>query len=116
MALSEYWRISNYLTEKHTGSPAYTDCTECMRDATVQLQSSEAELKDLDKSKFELQMNDIKTWVSAALTDANTCIDGLMNYKGGQVGGVKHRVLKAAHLCSNALAFVNKLASSGSTN
>ncbi|KAJ4775866.1 hypothetical protein LUZ62_060123 [Rhynchospora pubera] len=116
VAMSEYRRISIYLVKKHQGSPAFTDCTECMRDATVQLQSSEYELKNFDRTKFELQMNDIETWVSAALTDANTCIDGLMYYKGDQVGAVKHRVLKAAHLCSNALAFVNKLASSKSTN
>jgi pectinesterase inhibitor-like protein len=116
VAMSEYQRISTYLAEKHQGSPAYTDCNECMRDGTVQLQSSEAELKELNKSKFQLQMNDIETWVTAALTDANTCIDGLIYYKGEQVGGVKHRVLKAVRLCSNALAFVNKLASSGNSS
>ncbi|XP_078158076.1 pectinesterase inhibitor 6-like [Carex rostrata] len=116
VAMSESRRISTYLVKNHQGSPTFTDCTECMRDATVQLQSSKAELKHLDKSKFELQMNDIVTWVSAALTDANTCTDGLMYYKGEQFGGVKHKVLKAAHLCSNALAFVNKLASSRNIN
>ncbi|KAJ3676135.1 hypothetical protein LUZ60_003547 [Juncus effusus] len=114
VAISETERISNHLLSKmnHT-SPPFIDCIECMFDAAVQLRSSLKELKKLDNTEFSLQMNDVETWLSAALTDAITCVDELEGFKGVEIGDVKHKVLKAAYLCSNALALVNKLASSG---
>ena len=63
---------------------------------------------------FELQISNIQTWVSAALTDDDTCVDGFdgRDMEGHVKATVRRHVLKVAHLTSNALALVNSYASS----
>ncbi len=58
-------------------------------------------------------MNDIQTWVSAALTDEDTCTDGFAeNAMNGNVKTtVRARVVNMAHMTSNALALINSYAS-----
>jgi pectinesterase inhibitor-like protein len=64
-------------------------------------------------SNFSMVMNDVETWVSAALTDDDTCLDGfseeLMNKKVTAI--VKRHIRRIARLTSNALALVNRYAS-----
>ncbi|TYI15678.1 hypothetical protein ES332_A08G202400v1 [Gossypium tomentosum] len=52
------------------------------------------------------------TWVSAALTDEDTCMD---SFSGKDINGnlkttVRRQIVKVAHLTSIALAFVNRYA------
>lgn len=63
-------------------------------------------------SNFDFIINDIQTWVSAALTDEDTCTDG---FSGNNMNGevkviVRGLVLKVAHSTSVALALVNNYA------
>ncbi|CAN0891572.1 21 kDa protein [Linum grandiflorum] len=69
--------------------------------------------------EFQWHLSNIETWVSAALTDENTCVDGF----GGKVMDagksaaamkevVRGKVEKIVHLTSNALALVNSYANS----
>jgi pectinesterase inhibitor-like protein len=59
-------------------------------------------------------MSDVQTWVSAALTDQSTCTDGFQeaNANGEIKTVVRGRIVQVAQLTSNALALLNKLATS----
>ncbi|KAI8006229.1 hypothetical protein LOK49_LG07G00555 [Camellia lanceoleosa] len=90
------------------------DCVEQLSDSVDQLRNSIGEMKKLKKgSNFDLAMNDIQTWVSAALTNDDTCTEGFagkaMNGKVKYI--VRRRIVKIAQLTSNALALINRLAS-----
>lgn len=91
---------------------AMHDCVEELSDTVYELRKSLGEMKQLRGKDFDLKMNDIQTWVSAALTDEDTCTEGfdgkVMNGKVKTV--VRGKILEVAHLTSNALALINSLA------
>ncbi|WOL10077.1 hypothetical protein Cni_G18831 [Canna indica] len=98
---------------------AMADCVESMGDAVSQLRESVAAMGRVGPAagsakELAYQINSIQTWVSAALTDDDTCMDG---FAGAAMEGevkdmVKRHVVKVAQLTSNALALVNGFASS----
>ncbi|KAG8476584.1 hypothetical protein CXB51_033480 [Gossypium anomalum] len=94
---------------------AVKDCIENMGDTVDRLSQSVKELSHMGRAGgegFMLHMSNVQTWVSAALTDENTCLDGF----GGRVmdGNIKvavrRRVVHVAQVTSNALALVNRFA------
>ncbi|XP_055826794.1 pectinesterase inhibitor 11 [Solanum dulcamara] len=91
---------------------AMRDCVEELSDTVDELRKSLGEMKQLSGKYFDLKMNDIQTWVSAALTAEDTCTEGfdgkVMNGKVKTV--VRGKILEVAHLTSNALALINSLA------
>lgn len=79
-----------------------------------ELQDSIRELNSInykDSSKFEMVMSDVETWVSAALTDDDTCLDGFGRAKTVVKDLVRQHVVKVVRLTSNALALINMYAS-----
>ncbi|CAI0404405.1 unnamed protein product [Linum tenue] len=60
--------------------------------------------------RFEWHFGNVATWVSAALTDVNTCVDGFAGkaLNGRMKSGIEARFTNAAQFISNALALVNK--------
>nr|KYP67198.1 21 kDa protein [Cajanus cajan] len=96
---------------------AVQDCVENMGDSVERLRQS---VRELGRSggpageDFVWHMSNVQTWVSAALTDDNTCLDGF-GASASVKGGIKDRVLRVAQLTSNALAFVNRFASTHPT-
>lgn len=93
---------------------AMADCVEELGDTVYELRRSIAEMDAPPSSKkFELMISNVKTWVSAALTDENTCSDG---FAGSVMNGslktvVRKQIESVAQLTSNALALVNYYAS-----
>lgn len=94
---------------------AMSDCVENVGDSINELRDSLSEMRDLRGGKeMGYRINSIQTWVSAALTDEDSCMDGF----GGKVmdgsikTAVRGRVVNLAHLTSNALALINAFASS----
>lgn len=72
-----------------------------------------AELSQINAANFGMMMSDIQTWVSAALTDENTCTDGFGGKyftNGPLKTAVRERILNVAHMTSNALALINSYA------
>ncbi|RDX66210.1 hypothetical protein CR513_55044, partial [Mucuna pruriens] len=58
-------------------------------------------------------MSNIQTWISAAITNQGTCLDGL---DGPHVDAklklaIRPRILDASQVTSNALVFINRFAS-----
>ncbi|XWS60084.1 hypothetical protein CRYUN_Cryun07bG0004300 [Craigia yunnanensis] len=92
---------------------AMQDCVEELSDTIDELRKSISEMGQIKGSKFGLMINDIQTWVSAALTDENTCSDGFQgnNMNGNVETAVRTKIVTIAHLTSNALALVNNYAS-----
>jgi pectinesterase inhibitor-like protein len=91
---------------------AMSDCMEVLNDSVEELQSSIGEMGNAGGKNFELQMNDIQTWVSTSLTDEDTCIDGFGgNAMNGNVKNtVRSHIVKVAEMTSNALALINSFA------
>ncbi|KAF8380466.1 hypothetical protein HHK36_027952 [Tetracentron sinense] len=93
---------------------AVIDCVEEMSESIEQLQKSVEEMSHVGGfNNFVDQMDDIETWLSAALTDEETCMDGFTgNAMNGNVKSkVRNLVVNLAHLTSNALALTNSYAS-----
>ncbi|GAV92636.1 PMEI domain-containing protein, partial [Cephalotus follicularis] len=88
---------------------AMADCIEEISDSVDELNKSIGELGHINTSNFALTVSDIQTWVSAALTDDGTCMDGVtevgMNIYLKNL--ISKHIVKVAHLTSNALALVN---------
>ncbi|XVF52681.1 hypothetical protein PTKIN_Ptkin05aG0037800 [Pterospermum kingtungense] len=97
---------------------AMADCIEVMGDSIDELRQSIGELGHIRRSNFTLSMSDIQTWVSAALTDEDTCMDGFAGraMNGDAKAMVRKRIVKISHLTSNALALINNYASSQSNS
>ncbi|XP_061347343.1 pectinesterase inhibitor 6-like [Gastrolobium bilobum] len=92
---------------------ALSDCVESFADALDELHRSLSVLRRLSRSTFGTQMGDVNTWISAALSDEDTCLDGFQGKKERKTKLLRNRVLKVYYITSNALALVNKLATTG---
>ncbi|WCJ36501.1 Plant invertase/pectin methylesterase inhibitor superfamily protein [Euphorbia peplus] len=93
---------------------AMQDCVEELADAVDELSKSIDEMSQANSkgSNFGLMINDIQTWVSAALTDETTCSDGFSGQMmdGTLKSNIRGQIVDIAHMTSNALALVNHYA------
>ncbi|OMO98096.1 Pectinesterase inhibitor [Corchorus olitorius] len=105
------------LSKRHGLAPreveAMQDCMEEMTDTIDELRKSIKEMGQINGPNSALIINDIQTWVSAALTDESTCSDGFQgsNMNGSLKTAVRSKIVTIAHLTSNALALINNYAS-----
>ncbi|XP_050377978.1 21 kDa protein [Argentina anserina] len=92
---------------------ATLDCVEEVSDALDELRESIDEFGHAVKGSrnFPLQISDVQTWVSAALTDEDTCMDGFDKLNGKVETVIRKEILKISRLTSNALALINNYAS-----
>lgn len=91
------------------------DCIENMGDGVDRLSQSVRELGHVGRAvgqDFTWHMSSVQTWVSAALTDENTCLDDFDGrFMDGNVkAAIRRRVTNVAQVTSNALALVNRFA------
>ncbi|XP_004488124.1 pectinesterase inhibitor 3-like [Cicer arietinum] len=117
VSLAHARRASEYLGASKGGArssslsklqrAALSDCEELISDSVDELQRSLEELKHLRQETFRWQMSNALTWVSAALTDGDTCLDGNVGPE------VNRRVADVARVTSNALYLINRLGESG---
>ncbi|XP_021775342.1 pectinesterase inhibitor 6-like [Chenopodium quinoa] len=123
VTISEVKVVSQYLdtTKKHghirgtRNRAALADCVECIQSALDDLHKSLGVLRRLSSGVFKEQMGDVLTWLSAALTNQDTCINGFVRRgrKNKQIARLCDKVQNASYITSNALALVNKLATTG---
>lgn len=59
----------------------------------------------------EMRISDLQTWISAAMTDQDTCLDGLAEMGSTAVGDFKLKVQKSQEYMSNSLAILNNIES-----
>ncbi|KFK32788.1 hypothetical protein AALP_AA6G288400 [Arabis alpina] len=96
---------------------AVKDCIENLGDGLEMLAQSMRELKQVGRSRrgqdeFLWRLSNVETWVSAALTDETTCLDGFDGkaMDGEVKSAIRRRVVHVARVTSNALALVNRFA------
>ncbi|KAA8523357.1 hypothetical protein F0562_009780 [Nyssa sinensis] len=79
-------KVYGYLPSLRSGSKreqgALLDCVDQLADSVDELSNTLAELKHLRSGTFRWQMSDAQTWVSAALTNEETCLDGFREVDG----------------------------------
>ncbi|KAK3226692.1 hypothetical protein Dsin_006554 [Dipteronia sinensis] len=99
------------LNERHSEA-ALRDCTSQFEDAVNRLNDSMSEMEVVgpgDKMLTERKVNDIQTWISAAITDQETCLDGLEEMGSTAVDEVKAMLKKSKEFLSNSLAIIAKI-------
>ncbi|XP_038701708.1 21 kDa protein-like [Tripterygium wilfordii] len=115
--------ISNLTREADFGtntraSSALHDCFSNLGDAVEEIRGSLKQMRQIGAagaSGFMFQMSNVQTWMSAALTDEETCTDGFEDVPVGDKmkKEVCDKVIDVKKFTSNALALVNNYASKG---
>ncbi|KAI7757538.1 hypothetical protein M8C21_033401 [Ambrosia artemisiifolia] len=83
---------------------AYNDCLELLQESVDQLQQS-LDVATSSSSSSKERVEDVMTWLSASLTNQDTCTDGLSDAEEGEVKKLMQEKLKdLAELVSNSLA------------
>jgi len=89
------------------------DCIDEMGDSIDMLKQSLKALGSLNGTSdhVQFQISNIKTWMSAALTDETTCTDGIAERKISDevMRKIRKTIVNIGMLTSNALALLNKL-------
>lgn len=112
--------VSNLTQEADTGATepraasALHDCFSVFGDAVEQIRDSLTQMLKLGGSgeSLRFQMSNVQTYMSAALTNEDTCTDGFEEVKDGPMKkDVCDRTVKVKQVTSNALALVNSYVS-----
>ncbi|WCJ42842.1 Plant invertase/pectin methylesterase inhibitor superfamily protein [Euphorbia peplus] len=114
VSISRATKISDYL---HTLSglkskrerAAVSDCVDQISDSVDELGKTLGELKHLRGETFRWQMSNAQTWVSAALTNEDTCLDGFEHVESNVKIELKRKIVNVAKVTSNALYMINRL-------
>lgn len=100
-------------TKNHGDIQAVKECSRQINNGVNQITLSVKEFQHMGRDSeenFPLHEDNMQSWVSAALTDIDMCIDGIL---GGVIGGKEKAILKAKilnvkQLASNSLALLNR--------
>ncbi|KAI3772750.1 hypothetical protein L6452_03943 [Arctium lappa] len=115
VSISRATKASDYLStlQKEAANKrekgAVKDCAGQMSESVDELRKTLGELKELRRGTFRWQMSNAETWVSAALTNEDTCLDGFKEIDGRVRSDVKRKVTNVAKVTSNALYLINRL-------
>ncbi|KAE8667096.1 hypothetical protein F3Y22_tig00112452pilonHSYRG00066 [Hibiscus syriacus] len=114
VSLSRARKVSTFLRTRVTGKGkrervALSDCVEQISESMEELSKTLRELKHLRGETFGFQMSNAQTWVSAALTNEDTCLDGFEGVDGNVKSDVKRKITNVAKVTSNALYMINRL-------
>ncbi|KAJ3682193.1 hypothetical protein LUZ60_014766 [Juncus effusus] len=90
---------------------AMNDCMDTLGDSVDELKQSMETMTHLKGKNIGFQISSVQTWVSAALTDDDTCMEGFRSSGEDVKTEVRSRVMNVVHLTSNALGLVNGLSS-----
>ncbi|XP_062227743.1 21 kDa protein-like [Phragmites australis] len=90
------------------------DCLENMADSVGHLRDAAEEMGGsmgrAGSPGFKWHLSNVQTWCSAALTDENTCLDGLSRgVDPATRAAIRGKVVQVAQVTSNALALVNRV-------
>ncbi|KAH7851845.1 hypothetical protein Vadar_017240 [Vaccinium darrowii] len=117
VSLTRARKVSDYLTTVRSANKreqsALKDCVEQVGDSVDELSKTLSELQHLrtggSGASYRWQMSNAETWVSAALTNEDTCLDGFRDVDGKVRSDVKRKITNVARVTSNALYLINRL-------
>ncbi|KAK4856061.1 hypothetical protein QYF36_013727 [Acer negundo] len=102
--------LSNYKDSRT--SQAFEDCKELMDSAIDDLQKSFNKLGKFDISKLGDYVDELKIWLSGAVTFEESCLDEFENITNNDAGKKMKKILQASReLTSNGLAMVSEMSS-----
>lgn len=106
--LSNLSRSLKNLTANGDGGAALKDCEGQIEDAISRASESAAEMKGGagEMTLTEMKIGDIQTWMSSAMTDQESCLDGLEEMDSTSFREVKMMMTKSIEYVSNSLAIV----------
>lgn len=105
-----YKFLKSLRVESKREKGALVDCIEQIGDSIHELRKALFELKHLHRGVgFKFQMSNLETWVSASLTNDDTCLDGFNEIDGKVRYDVKRKISNVAKVTSNALFLINLL-------
>ncbi|KAK4764535.1 hypothetical protein SAY86_025625 [Trapa natans] len=109
--VSRLSRQADYYEADTESAAALHDCFSNFGDAVDEIRGSLNQMRGLDASSqesFRFQVSNVQTWMSAALTDEETCTDGFEDLPEGPVkSDVSAKATAVKQVTSNALALVN---------
>ncbi|XP_042490820.1 pectinesterase 3 [Macadamia integrifolia] len=90
---------------------ALLDCQSLYQEAIDQLNTSISSMQSDGNGKLltASKIDDMKTWLSASLTDLQTCLDGLEETNSTSLEEVRKAMQSSTELTSNSLAIVSKI-------
>ncbi|OVA03699.1 Pectinesterase [Macleaya cordata] len=90
---------------------ALLDCNTLFEEAIDELNSTISSMKvgPGENLLSTAKINDIKTWLSSAITDQETCLEGLIEMNSTLVDEVKTAMKNSTEFTSNSLAIVSKI-------
>ncbi|KAJ0049059.1 hypothetical protein Pint_15226 [Pistacia integerrima] len=105
--LSNITSFLKTLNDVHS-EPALQDCMTQFEDALTRLNDSvsEMEVGSGEKMLTDRKVNDVQTWISAAMTDEDSCLDGLEEMGSKVFDEVKSKMQKSKEALSNSLAII----------
>ncbi|KAI9079305.1 hypothetical protein K1719_038790 [Acacia pycnantha] len=88
-------------------SPALPDCKDQIDDALSRLNDSLSamDVSPDDKALTDAKINDIQTLISAAMTDQETCLDGLEETEPAALGEMRGKMQRSREYTSNIEQF-----------
>ncbi|XP_031474524.1 pectinesterase-like [Nymphaea colorata] len=117
VAMNELLRVASVpaklanQTEDRLLRKALANCHFLMEDSIYGINSTILALHkaNVEKKLNESQVDDLKTWLSAALTNFDTCLDGLENTTGSFNESMHTTLTNSTQFTSNSLAVVAKI-------
>ncbi|KAG6575080.1 putative pectinesterase/pectinesterase inhibitor 21, partial [Cucurbita argyrosperma subsp. sororia] len=97
------------LAQDPRANQALQNCRELLEYAIDDLHDSYHRIGTFHVSKFEEFVNDLKIWLSAALTYEQTCLDGFENTTGDSGERMKEFLKSAQEMTTNGLGIVSEL-------
>ncbi|XVF31408.1 hypothetical protein REPUB_Repub16aG0143400 [Reevesia pubescens] len=84
-------------------------CKQLMTDSINELRKSFNQIDKLDVSKFDKMLADIRIWLSATITNQQTCLDGFNNTKSNAGEKMKKALNTSMELSRNGLAIATEM-------
>jgi len=114
VSLDEAIRVNDFVAElkksaEDQSRDALEDCTELLGDTVDQLNSSVSVLGEED---WKQSMDNLSTWLSAALTNPSTCVDDFGDSGLLMDESMKQKIENLREMVSNDLAIVNFVSAS----
>ncbi|TVU37115.1 hypothetical protein EJB05_10408, partial [Eragrostis curvula] len=107
-AVAESATLEELKNDKRT-SGALNNCKELLEYAIDDLKTSFDKLGGFEMTNFKKAVDDLKTWLSAALTYQGTCLDGFMNSTNTEASEKMQKALNASQeLTEDILAVVDQ--------
>ena len=96
-------------TDDPVAASAYRTCQKFLDDSMNNLERTFDRSENLDFENFWIVLDDIRTWLTGALTYQETCLDRFEDVKGDAVEKVKKYLKPAREITINSLAMAHLL-------